>query len=50
MHSAKENIEKFKKDKADWINNNLDRERWCNRLDTDLMDSFVEFFDEYVPQ
>jgi len=47
-YSAKENIEKFKKDKADWINNNLDRERWCNRLDIDLMDSFVAFFDEYV--
>ena len=47
-YSAKENKTQFIKDKADWINNNLDRERWCNRLDIDLMDSFVAFFDEYV--
>ena len=47
-YSAKENKTQFIKDKADWINNNLDRERWCNRLDIDLMDSFVALFDEYV--
>ena len=47
-YQAKENKDRFKKDKADYIHNNLDREKWCNRLDTDVFDKFLNFYDEHI--
>ncbi len=47
-YEAKENKDRFKKDKADYIHNNLDREKWCNRLDTDVFDKFLNFYDEHI--
>ena len=31
-----------------YINENLDRERWCNMLDTKLFSEIKEFFDESI--
>lgn len=46
-YQAAENAERFKKDKADYINANLDRERWANNLNTGLFETFVGFYDRY---
>ena len=45
---AEENKERFIADKADYINKNLDRKRWCNRLDTDMFERFIEFYDSNI--
>lgn len=45
-YHAKENREKFATDKADYIHNNLDRDRWCNMLDQELFECFANFYDE----
>lgn len=45
-YSAEENKARFTEDKADYIHNNLDREKWCNRLDVELFQDFVDFYDE----
>ena len=47
-YKAKENAERFVKEKADYINANLDRDRWANNLDTDLFETFVKFYDRFV--
>jgi len=41
-----ENSERFIQDKMDYINQNLDRKKWSNRLDEDLFKEFVKFYDE----
>ena len=42
------NKERFAKDKADFINTNLDRAKWSSRIDTELFDRFVSFYDEHI--
>ena len=34
--------------KSDYIKNNLDRDKWCNMLDTDLFKNFVDFYDNHL--
>ena len=42
---ADENKERFAKDRAEYINTHLDRVRWSNRLDKELFDQFLDFYD-----
>lgn len=49
-YNSAENKEQFAADKADYISGNLDRDKWCNMLDSELFESFVSFYDEYVKQ
>lgn len=37
--------EQFAVDKANYINNHLDRDKWCNMLDAELFERFVNFYD-----
>lgn len=46
-YKAKENLDKFSADKAEYIHNNLDREQWSHKLNTELFEEFVRFFDEH---
>ncbi len=43
-----ENKERFSEDKANYISHNLDREKWCNSLDLELFQDFVDFYDEHI--
>jgi dipeptidyl aminopeptidase/acylaminoacyl peptidase len=43
-----ENSERFAADKADYIRQNLDREEWTNKLNTELFAEFVEFYDSHL--
>lgn len=45
-YNAAENNERFAADKADYIHNHLDREKWCNTLNLELFENFVSFYDE----
>ncbi len=45
-YNAAENKERFIEEKADYIHNNLDRDKWCNTLDNELFQCFVDFYDE----
>lgn len=45
-YNDSENRERFSTDKADYIHNNLDRDKWCNILNTELFKDFVKFYDE----
>lgn len=45
-YKAEKNKERFMKDKANYIELHLDRERWSNRLDVDLFKQFVDFYDD----
>ena len=47
-YKADENKDRFRKDKADYIHEHLDRKRWCDRLDKEMFDSFVKFYDEHI--
>lgn len=47
-YEAEENKEKFAADKAEYIHNHLDREKWCSRLDADMFEQFLSFYDRYV--
>jgi hypothetical protein len=47
-YNAAENKERFAADKVDYIQNNLNREKWCNKIDTELFDKFVNFYDEHL--
>ena len=47
-YKAEKNKERFMKDKAKYIELHLDRERWSNRLDGDLFEFFVDFYDESI--
>lgn len=44
-YSAEENWERYSEEKVDYIHAHLDREQWCNMLNTDLFEEFVEFYD-----
>ncbi len=41
-----EDKERFMRDKADYINEHLDRYRWSHRLDEKLFDAFLEFYEK----
>ena len=45
-YEAEENRDKFIADKAEYINENLDREAWSSRLDEDLFSQFLDFYDK----
>ena len=47
-YEAEENKERFKEDKAEYLTENLDHERWSNRLDTDLMVQFLDFYEKAI--
>lgn len=47
-YKAEENKERFAKDKAEFINANLDRKKWSHRLDEELFKQFTKFFYEYL--
>ena len=47
-YNAKENKERFAEEKAEYIDRNLDRERWSHKLDTALFDRFVDFYNAYL--
>ena len=47
-YKAEKNKERFMKDKAKYIELHLDRKRWSNRLDVDLFEQFVDFYDESI--
>ena len=47
-YNIKENKDRFIEDKADYINKNLDREKWTNTLDKELFGQFLEFYDAAV--
>ena len=47
-YNAEENRERFSEDKANYIYQNLDREKWCNSLDLELFEGFVDFYDEHM--
>ncbi len=45
-YHAAENRERFEADKADYLHNHLDRDKWCNTLNLELFENFVDFYDE----
>ncbi len=47
-YSAEENKERFIEDKADYITEKLDHEKWSHRLDEDLFARFLEFYEQSV--
>lgn len=47
-YNAAENKDRFVADKAAYIREHLDRERWSSSLDTELFESFVAFYDEHI--
>jgi len=48
--NADENKERFKKDRAEYINSHLDRARWSHRLDKALFERFLDFYNKNMPQ
>ena len=47
-YKTDENKDRFIKDKADYITKNLDHARWSDRLDEDLMASFLDFYEKAI--
>ena len=47
-YNTEENGERFSEDKANYIYQNLDREKWCNSLDLELFGDFLDFYDEHI--
>lgn len=47
-YKADENKERFAADKANYINQNLDREKYANMLDNDLFERFLKFYDDNI--
>lgn len=45
-YNEAENKEQFAADRANYIEDNLDRDKWCNMLNSELFESFVSFYDE----
>lgn len=46
--SAKENRDFFISDKAAYIHENPDREKWSHMLDEQMFDRFVALYDEHM--
>lgn len=49
-YQAEVNKPRFIKDKADYITENLDHARWSSRLDEELFEDFLDFYDRAVLQ
>ncbi len=47
-YDAEENIDRFIEDKANYIIENLDHEKWSHRLDDDLCGRFLDFYDQSI--
>lgn len=47
-YEAEENQERFSEDRAEYIHENLNREKWCNMLDQELFSQFVAFYDAHL--
>ena len=47
-YSAEENKERFMEDKANYITENLDHERWSHRLDEGLFAQFLKFYEQAI--
>ena len=47
-YNAEANKERFKKDKAEYLNENLDHARWSSRLDEELFAQFLEFYNKAI--
>ena len=47
-YKADENKERFAADKADYINQNLDRKKYANMLDNDLFERILKFYDDNI--
>ena len=47
-YNSEENKERFTKDKKDYINENLDREKWSNMLDPEIFKQFLDFYDTNI--
>lgn len=47
-YDYKENKEQFAVDKADYIHKNLDREKWSDSLNTEMLDGFLSFYDKNI--
>ncbi len=47
-YNAEENKDRFIKDKADYITENLDHEKWSHRLDEDLFARFLDFYEQAI--
>ena len=47
-YKAKENTERFKADKAQYIIGHLDHARWSTRLDEELFGQFLEFYEKAI--
>lgn len=45
-YNEAENKEQFAADRANYIEDNLDRDKWSNMLNSELFESFVSFYDE----
>ena len=45
-YDPKENTDRFSEDKAEFIHNNLDREQWSHKLNIELFERFVYFYDK----
>ncbi len=45
-YNAAENKARFREDKAEYINENLDHARWSTRLDEELFARFLDFYEE----
>lgn len=49
-YDTAENKDRFADDKANYIYHNLDREKWCDSLDSELFANFVDFFDKHIQE
>lgn len=47
-YDYKEDKKRFAKDKADYLHEHLDRKRWADRLDKEMFESFVGFYDGHI--
>ncbi len=47
-YSAEENKERFMEDKANYITENLDHQKWSHRLDEELFAQFLNFYEQAI--
>ncbi|MEE1219516.1 MAG: alpha/beta fold hydrolase [Ruminococcus sp.] len=47
-YNLAENQERFIKDKENYINENLDRKKWSNMLNTELFEQFLDFYNKNI--
>lgn len=47
-YQAAENKAQFAREKADYIHDNLDRDKWSHMLNLELFETFLEFYDTHL--